>query len=778
MSFFVASVGVVMASDGRETPLRYYTKKLSAFKGGADEYLGSNASPQGFYLPGANAPEAGYAIKSPIVPLFPFSVKMDFDFVMGVEDASYSMYEIIRVDIDVQKSIWFTLDSKYDGRQFIGLPKDPTAAQLVVSMAKSLGIPTYQAGLKVAYATSGNGDRILDVSYQRTDPSGEEPSKDIAFVATIPAKYDLDGRPDDSVFPKTNKRQSHGMNHSAFKIMALIDIYKAVPFLKLPKIKITWKSEPIDFQSILGFKVKSPISQSILGLSEGDAPRELDVFKRDENSVIYQNLIKGPQGEILQRHRYKFDLRDGKEELRSIDYMDPYKELLIGQMNFNPALPDLRYALSPGEHVSRVSIGMDAKGVNPKNGRNLPVFYFGQVFCHNDGDGISKIVEVRSGDARKKVRKQFLKTPEWTYGRPLMASLRPLGENQVAVRAQVMSPAPLRTYGELYEAKRVSELDYVGEYTVKWIVRTHRLSRLVMRTGQALEHEDRARSTGGNRTSSVNLYLEGGLWGNGGSAKDQTEFKAMVTKLKGRHLYHLSTRSFPMTQDLGMFPLDGDHFKGEKAKLISRQRLEVQLEPGLPENRVIPFLLGYKFASGPNHKEIGVSFNGFGIGIESYSYDAHSGILTLELWAEKGFGPELTRPYAGPLKQNLVSYSGNVAFDIGVLVAPNGYRQERVKEERGRKLGLNVELPGKLRPRNNQVREAGVIDVDKEPLSLVQGLSFAFSEPHQEGRGPDALRSSRYIRSMGLVASPQNSPDKWDFWASNLGELSWPTYFY
>ena len=67
----------------------------------------------------------------PIIPFYPFVTNMNFDIVMSVSDDQYSMYEIIKTLLPNGDEIWFTLDSKFNGIQFIGLPQDPQKKEIV-----------------------------------------------------------------------------------------------------------------------------------------------------------------------------------------------------------------------------------------------------------------------------------------------------------------------------------------------------------------------------------------------------------------------------------------------------------------------------------------------------------------------------------------------------------------------------------------------------------------------------------------------------------------------
>ena len=134
----------------------------------------------------------------PVVPLWGFGFRFDGDIMISLaDDAPWGMIEIAYAQSKQGEKVWFTLDSRLDGRQYIGLSDHPLSHEI----ASLFPIPSYQAQLQVL-----EQDGRYIVSYKR----GEEP---ISFSIPI----------DDRVY-SPSAQNGHAMNHSQHDMMAILHI--------------------------------------------------------------------------------------------------------------------------------------------------------------------------------------------------------------------------------------------------------------------------------------------------------------------------------------------------------------------------------------------------------------------------------------------------------------------------------------------------------------------------------------------------------------------------
>ena len=244
----------------------------------------------------------------PVVPVWSFGFRFDGDIMISlVDDAPWGMIEVAYAESMDGEKVWFTLDSKLDGHQYIGLSDHPLAYEI----AALFPIPSYQAHLEVM-----ENDSSYVVSYMR----GNEP---ISFSI---AK-------DDTVHPPS-KQNGHSMNHSQQDMMAILNISS----LKLHPVQ--WGKSQRKTQSILWQPISGVMSQTVAGLRRGAWTQT----KESIHNLSLENQSTDKQECIRTSHvRYCFHKKGKERQLREISLFQPLHNDQISSILFSPALPDLRF---------------------------------------------------------------------------------------------------------------------------------------------------------------------------------------------------------------------------------------------------------------------------------------------------------------------------------------------------------------------------------------------------------------------------------------------------
>lgn len=763
-------------------------------------------------------------LQDPIIPIYPFGVNMNFDIVLSVKDGQYSMYEVIRADLSPEKSIWLILDSKFNGKQFIGLPEDSHNKKLVQQLASTLGVKTYEANLQPPQINKEDKSTKYTISYTRKDPEKINPDKKMNFTIEIPNDLDLNKKNHStSLYTKENQRNSHCMNHSSSKFMGLIDIYKSLPFTKSNKMKILFnnlnknqvKSHNFDLQKILGVQVKSMLSQTVVGIGNANYTQgkseitdlPLKKINEDSKNVIYEvsnNLIKDDGDDIeFQNIQYKFKKINEHLELKSIEIRQKKNEKLLGLIEFNPSLPDLRYSTPNYPQISKMTIAIDGKdGIseNAEEKQSKLIFYLGGVRIQNDQDGKSKLVEILPGNFNKGHRYRFLRTPEWMYGRPVTTFINPdITKTNIQVQSYVMNAKDkMKTVGEYQLPKVKEEVKVLRSWDIKWNVRSHRFARIVIRHGKNKNDELRQINIPGHKDRKSVAYLLGGTWENGKKGKDTALGYACSQTVKGGNFYEITSKTFPLFQSLVNFPFNKEYFNSEKASVEGLHQLKIKIPPSLRSGKFFAFINGIRMSSGPNHRETGVTINGFefkvynedtelldGTIIQGIHRDpSNQDTLIINIEAKQGFGPELTRPVAGLFRQNLLDYSAYASLDL-VLIDTQYERLsgQNYKDHIYRPFRIN--LPGKSSPLAAEACEEYEypLTIGEDNFSLLTKIGFKSLRPskydHQDSKKEDLLKNSRYLRSISFKLSNDITADgkPFQFQVDNSGEISWKTHY-
>lgn len=483
-----------------KTPLRYFIKKQKLF---SNNYLEKNTSSfeENFEYNKKN--QSQY----PIIPIIPFCMNMNFDIVLSVDDGTYSMYEIIRVDLTSEKSIWLTLDSKYNGKQFIGLPENEQDKNLVQYIASTLGVLTYEANLATPEVIVNKNKTFYNIKYTRIDPEELEQTKPMDITISIPNKYNIDNN-SSILFPNWSNRNSHCMNHSSSNFLGLIDIYKTLPSVKASSMKVNLNQHQFKFQRILGIKVKSMIGQTVAGIGKIDYTCNLPDLRQtseDSKSVTY-TLSQRLKDIEFQNIQYHFIKNNGHLELKTIEIKQSSVTKTLSTFEFTPSLPDLRYSLPSKEVKCRVAVAVDGK--NGITSSNRPFFYIGTTSISkglNDDELLLTITPEASG-----------KTPEWFKLRPISNIIK-IQSNKFVAKSRPMTPVSISENIHLDELKLPPGIPRVQLFKSDHL-------RVISKSYQF----------------------------------DSTNDEDLYKNSSSGVYYQLSSKSFPLRQDLDFFPFNNN----------------------------------------------------------------------------------------------------------------------------------------------------------------------------------------------------------------------------
>jgi hypothetical protein len=244
----------------------------------------------------------------PIIPLWPFALRFDQDLMISlVDDGPWGMIEVANIHTEEGESLWFTLDSRLDGRQYVGLPEHP----LSESLGALFPLPTYESKLKVEETATD-----FVVSYMR---------------GTDPIQFSMK-RSSENIPPKA--RSGHAMNHAQQSLMAVLDIFS----LKLQPV--VWLDNPRSVQHILWQPISGLMRQTVGGLRKGSWIQSATEIRTQKTSTTTHETDIC----IAERSaRFCFAKHNEELQLHKIDLFQPLHRDQIAQIILSPALPDLRF---------------------------------------------------------------------------------------------------------------------------------------------------------------------------------------------------------------------------------------------------------------------------------------------------------------------------------------------------------------------------------------------------------------------------------------------------
>ncbi len=606
---FTVVLGAVLAAGcsmraSYAVPIEYLISRTSVVN--EDKYLGQ---------PSQHVVEPGRVplVRDPVVPFVAWGLWFDEDIMISLSgDPGWGMIEVSKIVLPSGRHVWFTLDSKEDGRQFVGLPDDPLAAE----MAKAFPAPSYNAGLIVKEVKKRTRHKTLahyEVSYRRIDGAP------IRFELTV----------DDSVKPSL-LRNGHAMNHSQGNVLALVDL-ASMQLVKSGGFRFIG-DHPRRAQSLLTQKIAGVLRQAAAGLRAGSWKlngASLEARNSDSNTLGL--VILGDDGRVVTLGtgdafpsvQYDF-AREGESlglrEIRVDQSLDG-RTKEVARIRFNPALPDLRYGPPSRPLESRMVVG-----VNGQSG-----YQMGVVRVERDRDGSSARISVLS------------RKPSWAKQRPVVSFVR-YGARGVTLDSAVLSPgaSPHRA-AEVEASPRQAEVSVLRSAEMVWRKRPHRVGTLEI--------------------SSAHARLTGGPWANGSNASDEVVSEVTVDTLRGADFWRVMTPVFPMVNS---FTGEDEPYHGARASGVID--LTVRLPEGVQPGQYFAFLDGFGFDAGPLHRESGANTAGFHVGVGPVRVEGDSLRLRARLAHQVGDVPER--------RSAVKQYSALGWLHLVIVRAPEGTRSE------------------------------------------------------------------------------------------------------
>ncbi|MEC7987580.1 MAG: hypothetical protein VX278_20605, partial [Myxococcota bacterium] len=316
----------------------------------------------------------------PIIPFWASALRFDRDVMIALEDdGDWGMLEIAMIKDAEDKEVWFALDSKKNGQQFIGLPDHPQAEHL----ASLFPLTRYRAAPQVL--REGNE---LAIQYRRIDGA------DISF--RIPFR--------DKMRPPA-KRNGHAMNHSQGDMLALLDISS----LDLQPVR--WESgqrrraQKVAWKSISGVMQQTVVAMKRASWQQKE--REIDGVEMTSQIVDGRYCL---QNDV---QSYCFDQIEHERQLRYIELFQPLRGDSIAKISLNPSLPDLRF-LPLEKRCSKMMVSIGTRAG----------YQTGKICVSPTENGVQVLIESLQ--------------PSWAKERPLLTELL-MDNNRVQGNSTIMS---------------------------------------------------------------------------------------------------------------------------------------------------------------------------------------------------------------------------------------------------------------------------------------------------------------------------------------------------
>lgn len=517
----------------------------------------------------------------PLLPFVAFGMRFDDDLMVGlVDDGEWGMTEVSRVYLPNGDSVWFALDSKLNGEQFVGLSNDPRAAKIAASFPAS----TYLAGLVVEELNDGSGHTEFHATWTRLD--GEP--------------MDLWMRSSDNDQPP-RKRNGNGMNHSQGTVLALLDLYS---MHLVGGDQLTLNSEHARrVQRVMGIQIAARMRQVVGGLRAGDwVQNGTELTDSVGHTVSFRVVDKDTQMWLEsvgqpQELRYQFDKVGDKLQLREIRLFqvaeDRDPELM--HMQFNPSLPDLRHGPPTSRWKGRVATTI--------NGR--------QGWHHGT-------VTVENVDGNAEITVESL-APSWAASRPVWSRIAFAGAPKL--QSRVLAAGGEQSVDmELTLGERLTELRSPAVVDMRWDKRPHRLSDLTV----LVDALDAGKDV---------VKLGGGTWANGKFAADRMEHTVDAVTVVGDALYAVQTSRFPLVPR-ALLPNE------RSSSVLGVANVTIPLPSDVVDRQAVVWIRGFSLVPGPGYKDTGITTRGLRVAIAHQRVVGDTLHLVLQMSQELGSVPD------------------------------------------------------------------------------------------------------------------------------------------
>jgi hypothetical protein len=701
-------------APAQATPTEYFVPAFKTLDAG--RILGPPAASGESYA-NSPAPEQN----TPVIPLLPWGLFCDQDWLVSLSgDPGWGMIEIIRVQIPSKAPVWFTLDSKLDGTQFVGLPSHLPEARELASLFPA---PNYDSDLTVQ-ESGPESDRTLKVRYRRMDGAL------IAFsirASTLAAPRSL--------------RNGNGMNHSERTALAIIDLES----FRMAAARVVFEKDPAHPeihrapQRIAGVPIAGLLVQTVGGFMKGAwTQAETQVTpdrKRGSRGAsprtFHWNLSPdGNSGQLteagpFQNTTFHYDIyhspeRAGRDyfELRSIEISQKTEASATDRetlrAEFNPALPDFRYRLFRRQAQSNWTLSLAGQ----------PAYAHGTLSL-SPGD------QPEQGDIRIKM---ISTRPQWTRERPLLAQIKPPNGGAFRTESLILAPGiPNESQSTTHGRSIGTTLSALQSFDFAWELRPHRLSSLIVRLPGTLSEADPGE-----------FQLGGGTWANGESASDRALSAISRAKVSGlpvrpSRFYLASTPLFPLVQQARQ--------ASKKAEVEGIHKLEIQLPPVTPGMRRFAVLHGFEFKAGPLHESTGLTLSGLGLEIQD-QIETRSGLM-LRIQMHQAFRAVPDR------LQDFENYSGLGRVHVAILEAPDTSAGE------DRQFTARRTEPRQFFPDGEGLVARCTLESERPLIpTFLTRFAFAIEDEHYFG--------GRYIRKLRASALPTEFTERF----SNAGEIA------
>ena len=423
----------------------------------------------------------------PVLPFVAWGLRFDEDLMIALKnDSDWGMIEVAKVNLPGGEGVWFTLDSKKDGRQYVGLPSTEKASV----MAQAFPAPSYDSNLVVVESEMKQGRRLIEVRYKRLD------EQDIHFsMEAWPANK------------PPSRRNGHAMNHSQGQVLAILDIFS----LRLQKPQ--WERS---VQRIFGVPIAGQMRQTVSGVRQGQWRQNgLQWMPLTESSHTFTLRTTADDKQLVLSTdsqfpvtKYRFDKTGENIELRSIQILqnDPQP---IAELQFNPSLPDLRYG-SPLQTVCAQMVLTLRKAIAYQQGK----------VCFEPLTDNTTRVRILSDE------------PQWAKERPVISWVTTTADHTTLHSAVMASNAPSNSHSYHSLSNFESTIWTWKQIGYVWDKRPHRLSwlSLMFKGGEIIRN------------------LGGGTWANGKFASDKARMIVDFAQLHGGEFASVLTPELPLNQ--------------------------------------------------------------------------------------------------------------------------------------------------------------------------------------------------------------------------------------
>lgn len=312
----------------KSIPLKYFISRRSVVN--PAKFLGESS------LSSVSYENKVSSLESPLIPLMAFGMHFEIDVVIALKnDNDWGMIELFPVTIPSGERLWFSLDSKLDGSQFIGVPKNYHEHKDKFHFL--FPGKMYDANLEVE--ENGNHYKI---KYTRID--GVEVKTEVVI-------------PNNAM--KSMTPNGNTMNHSIQNSSIVLYLEKMGFISKGFKFNF----DPNKVDRILGKRILMQLVQTAVGFMQAD-------WEQTNDSLVCNGITVplswDAAGSILTvgsfpEVKYHFTKINEQLELREINIIQ--NDDNVGHIQLNPSLPDFRYKFT-GEYNSKITISIkDLKGL-------------------------------------------------------------------------------------------------------------------------------------------------------------------------------------------------------------------------------------------------------------------------------------------------------------------------------------------------------------------------------------------------------------------------------